>query len=135
VSQTLQVERDPEGLQVALRELFEEAFCREVTDSVMKKADDETRQRALDDIPARTLSPGYYTRAEYLLELGSSIEAGVGFSSEVLARVDVDGLKALKRARYDFERDHPACACGTRQHNRFILECRSCHAKFVRRHD
>lgn len=135
MSQTLKVERDPEGLQVALRELFEEAFCHDVTDSVMKKADEETRQRALDDIPDRTLSPGYYTRAEYILELGSSIEAGVGFSSEALARADVDGLKALKRARCDFERDHPACACGTRQHNRFILECRSCHAKFVRRHD
>lgn len=132
---SVQVERDPEGLQVALRELFEEAFCHEVTDSVMKKADEETRQRALDDIPERTLSPGYYSRAEYILELGSSIEAGVGYSSEHLDRVDVEGLKALRRAKYEFERDHPACVCGTRQHNRFILECRSCHAKFTKRYD
>ena len=135
MQQSVNVERDPEGLQVALRELFEEAFCREVTDSVMKKADEETRQRALDDMPERTLSPGYYTRAEYILELGSSIEAGVGYSAELLDRADVAGLKALKLAKNEFERDHPACSCGTRQHNRFILECRSCHAKFIRRHD
>lgn len=120
---------------MALRELFEEAFCREVTEPMRQKADDETRERMNDDMPQRTLSPGYYSRAEYILELSSSIEAGVGYSSDALARVDVDGLKALKRARLDFERDHPACACGTRQHNRFILECHSCHAKFARRFD
>lgn len=133
MSRGVHVERDPEGLQLALRELFEEAFCREAIGPVMEKADEETRDRAMDDMPMRSLSPGYYSRAEYLLDLGSAIEAGAGYSAEVLGREDVTGLQALKRARQEFERDHPACACGTRQHNRFILECRSCHAKFARR--
>jgi len=127
------VERDPEGLQLALRELFEEAFCREAIRSVMEKADEDTQARAMEDIPQRTLSPGYYSRAEYILDLGSAIEAGAGYSAEVLGREDVTGLQALKRAKQEFERDHPACSCGTRQHNRYILECRSCHAKFARR--
>jgi hypothetical protein len=135
VNRGVHVERDPEGLQVALRELFEEAFCREAIRPVMEQADEETRNRAMDDMPMRTLSPGYYSRAEYILDLGSAIEAGAAYSAEVLGREDVTGLQALKRAKQEFEHDHPACSCGTRQHNRYIFECRSCHAKLVRRHD
>jgi hypothetical protein len=127
------VERDPEGLQLALRELFEEAFCRETISSMMKKADEDTRNRAMEDMPQRTLSPGYYSRAEYLLDLASSIECGAAYTAEVIGREDVLGLQSLKRAKHEFERDHPACACGTRQHNRWIRECRSCHAKFGER--
>jgi hypothetical protein len=120
---------------VALRELFEEAFCREAISSVMKKADEDTRERALEDMPERTLSPGYYTRAEYLLDLGSAIECGISYGANILGREDIQGLQALRRAKHEFERDHPACACGTRQHNRYILECRSCGAKFGKRRD
>jgi hypothetical protein len=130
---SIHVVRDAEGLQKALRELFEEAFCREMIDSLMRKADDETRERAYQDLPERTLSPGYYSRAEYLLDLASAIECGAAYSAEVLGRDDVVGLTALKRAKAEFEGDHPACSCGTRQHNRFARECRSCHAKFVER--
>lgn len=133
MNRAVHVERDPEGLQTALRELFEEAFCREAISSVMEKADEETRNRAMDDIPQRSLSPGYYSRSEYLLDLASSIECGTTYSAGTLGREDVIGLQALRRARHEFERDHPACACGTRQHNRYIRECRSCHAKFAQR--
>ena len=129
----VQVERDAEGLQQALRELFEEAFWREVFESSFRHASEETRDRAEEDIPQRTLSPGYYSRAEYLLDLASAIECGAAYSAEVLGRDDVVGLQALQRAKAEFERDHPACSCGTRQHNRWTHECRSCRAKFAER--
>jgi len=127
------VERDAEGLQKALRELFEEAFAREMVGSLMAKADEETRERVFDDLPQRTLSPGYYSRAEYLIELASAIECGAAYTAEVLGRDDVIGLKALRRAKFEFEHDHPACSCGARQHNRFVHECRSCRMKFGER--
>lgn len=127
------VERDAEGLQKALRELFEEAFWREALESTLKNAAEETRDRAYEDLPQRTLSPGYYSRAEYLLDLASAIECGAAYSAEVLGRDDVTGLQALQRAKAEFERDHPACSCGARQHNRWAHECRSCRAKFAER--
>lgn len=133
MSCSIQTARDAEGLKIALRELFEEAFCREAIGSMMQKADLDTRTRAEEDLPERSLSPGYYRRAEYLLDLASAIESGATYSADVLTRDDVHGLQALRRAKHEFECDHPACSCGIRQHNRFVTECRSCHAKFVER--
>ena len=123
------VERDAEGLKIALREIFEEAFLREASGG-MDGATASTMARIAEEMPQRSLSPGYYTRAEYLLDLATAIECGVGYSAEVLGRDDALGLQALKRARNEFERDHPACSCGARQHSRFISQCRRCGAKF-----
>jgi hypothetical protein len=97
----------------------------------MMHADEASRARALDDLPERTISPGYYDRASYLLDLGAAIECGAMYSANALSREDVRGLQSLKRARSEFEHDHPACgSCGARQDNRWIVECRKCNAKF-----
>lgn len=91
------------------------------------------RARVLDEAPPRSLSPGYYDRSSYLLDLSSAIEAGAQYSAAMLARCDVVGLDAVKRARAEFEHDHPSCgACGTRQDNHFMRKCKSCQATFNR---
>jgi hypothetical protein len=129
---TLQVERDPQGLQMATRELFEEAFFAETTKDILKKVgdDEDARERILFDAPVRSLSPGYYNYSAYLLDLGASIEVGAQFTAAALLRDDVIGLQAIRRAKAEFERDHPSCqACGERQHSRFAPECRKCKYK------
>jgi NADH pyrophosphatase NudC (nudix superfamily) len=129
----IQVERDHEGLHTALVGLFEEAFQKSAIEEASRAADKEQRKRMLDEIPARSLSPGYYARATYILDLGRAIETGVTYSAETLAREDVRGLQALARAKAEFEREHPACSgCGTRQDNRFAMKCRGCGVKFTR---
>lgn len=129
----VQVERDMEGLQVALRELFEEAYLREAVAGVMERADEAARARALDDLPERSLSPGYYDRSTYLLDLASAIDCGVTYDAGLLCRDDVRGLQVLKRAKNEFERDHPPCPrCGTRQDNKWVTVCRSCSLTFSR---
>lgn len=129
----IQVERDTEGLHTALVGLFEEAFQQSAIEEASRAADKEQRQRMLDGIPARQLSPGYYVRAEYILDLGRAIETGITYSAEILTREDVRGLQMLERARNEFEREHPACGgCGVRQDNRFSLRCRGCGVKFMR---
>lgn len=129
----IQVERDHEGLHTALVGLFEEAFQKSAIEEASRMADKEQRRRMLDELPARELSPGYYTRATYILDLGRALETGVSYSADLLTREDVRGLQMLARAKAEFEREHPACgACGARQDNRFSLQCRGCGAKFHR---
>jgi hypothetical protein len=131
-AENVAVEKDAVGLQLALRELFEEAYLTEAIAGVMSEAGEAERERAQDDMPVRSLSPGYYSQASYLLDLGTSLEAGVGYDAASLTRSDVCGLQALKRARGEFERDHPSCGrCGTRQDNRWASQCRSCQVKFA----
>lgn len=128
----IQTERDIDGLQAALRELFEESYLREAIAGVMSDADEDSKNRALDDLPVRSLSPGYYDRAVYLLDLATAIELGVGYSAAALPRHDVRGLQAVKRARNEYENDHPSCGrCATRQDNRWASQCRSCGVKFA----
>lgn len=127
---SVNTERDSEGLEIALREIFEEAFVRALTDHTLETADEFTLARLEDNTPVRTLSPGYYTQSEYLLSLATAIDCGVNFDATQVTRDDVAGLQALKRARAKFEADHPACSCGARQHNRYIHACRRCGAKF-----
>ena len=130
---SIQVERDTEGLHEALVALFEEAFQRSAIDEAVRLADAETRRRMLDDLDIRKLSPGYYIRASYILDLGRSLEAGVHYSAATLTRDDVQGLFALARARAKFEREHPSCGgCGARQDNRFASKCKGCGVDFLR---
>jgi hypothetical protein len=131
MQQSLNIEKDTEGLQVALRELFEESYLRDAIGMLIEDADIETADRAYEDLPVRTLSPGYYTRAEYLIDLGSAIDTGAQYSAAMMDRSDIRGLQALKRAKVLFENDHPPCpGCGVRQDNRFATQCRSCSTKF-----
>lgn len=130
----LQVERDAEGLHQALRTLFEEAYVREQIGDVPEDASEDTFDRVYQDLPSRDLSPGYYSRAEYLLDLGTAIELGAQYAAAQLARADVQGLQQLRRAKAGFERDHPPCPqCGTRQPNRHMLKCVGCGVKFAGR--
>lgn len=133
--QCVRVDQDAEGLRLAVRELFEESFAHESVRPVLELLGDNEheRERVMASLPERTLSPGYYDRSAYLLELGSAIEAGAHYTAATLARVDVLGLEAVRRAKSQFEYDHPSCsACGTRQENRFAAQCRSCRVKFIR---
>ena len=75
--QVIHVERDTVGIQQAVLGLFEEAFQRGAIDSTSLMADVESRARALDDLEARKLSPGYYVRAQYLLGIMYSNGQGV----------------------------------------------------------
>jgi len=125
----IQVERDAAGIGTAVRELFEESFFEEaVRTSLEKVGDDELRrEEILNDAPRRTLSPGYYDRAGYALDLGAAIEAGAQYPATMLMRSDVIGLQAVRRAKAEFERDHPGCPrCGVRQDNRFLQTCKKC---------
>jgi hypothetical protein len=133
VNSAIQVERDAEGIEKALVDLFEESFQRSAIAESMSQADAETREHMLESESVRRLSPGYYDRASYLLDLGASLEAGVTYSAAELTRSDVIGLAALKRAKGCFEREHPQCgACGARQDTRFAPACKGCGAEFQR---
>jgi len=126
------VERDIEGLQMALREIFEESYIAGANGSVYAAADREAIGRAEEDTPARSLSPGYYSRAAYLLDLASAIEAGASFPPSFLTRVEVQGLEAVRRAKAVFESDHPSCpGCGRRLDNRHMVQCPYCKTKFA----
>ncbi len=129
----IQVERDQEGVQQALRAVFEESFQRNAISESMRSADAETREAMLADLDLRALSPGYYARASYLLDLANAIQAGIHYSASQLTRDDVRGLLAVSRAKAEFEHDHPACsACGRRQDGRFAMKCPGCGAEFNR---
>lgn len=126
------VEADAEGLRIALRELFEESFLAEATQNIADTDDIEAIRRMEDDLPARSLSPGYYSRAVYLLDLAAAIECGATYAAADLMRSDVQGLDMLRRAKISFEHDHPNCSgCGKRQFNRHMTECPHCRAKFT----
>ena len=130
----IHVERDADGLQQAVRTLFEEALVLHRQESTLENASAEQRARLADELPERELSPGYFRRAAYLLELSTTLELGVPVDPASITRADVLGLTAVRSARSSYERDHPACpACGERQDNRWMPECFRCHTKFAGR--
>jgi ribosomal protein L37E len=120
------VERDTEGLQMALRELFEEGYQRNLLE--VCEGDEEGAAADLEaEMPERTLSPGYYQRAGYLLNVSRAMELGVTYSAASLTHAEVEGLYAVRCARNEFEYDHPECGrCGARQWDRFVTTCHKC---------
>lgn len=130
----IHVGRDPEGVRMALEEIFEEDYVRARIDRECQGGNEQTRERLQAQIPERTLSPGYYEFALHLLRLDDERRAGITLDAAQLAGFDVRGLVILGRARSTFEHKHPACsACGARQQNRFGVECSSCGVKFRRK--
>jgi hypothetical protein len=130
----IDVVHDTEGVRMALEEIFEQDFVRSRIERESAGANEETRERMSFQIPPRTLSPGYYEFGQHLLRLDAEQKAGVGFTAGDLAAFEVSGLLALAHARSAFEDRHPACnTCGTRQLNRFAVECSSCGVKFRKR--
>ncbi len=133
-SSTTRVESDAEGLRVALREIFEESFILGATEDVFSSGDLDAMRRVEEDIPARTLSPGYYSRAAYLLELAGSIDCGVTYAPHQLTHDDVRGLEMVKRAKAAFESEHPPCpGCGRRLDAPTLSQCPYCQTKFAGR--
>jgi hypothetical protein len=119
---------------MALEEIFESDFVRSVVHREGSGADEETLARMERAIPPRKLAWGYYRFGEYLLHLDALRKAGIELSFRDLAHCEAEGLLALSRARAAFEGNHPACgACGTRQQNRFGMECSNCGAKFQKK--
>ena len=130
----IDVVNDAEGVRMALEEIFEEDFVRARVRRESAHASEETQERLLCQVPLRTLSPGYYKFGEHLLLLEAEQKAGVGLSAGELLRFEARGLVALAQARGNFGYRHPACsACGTRQQNRFGVECGNCGTKFRRK--
>lgn len=125
---------DAEGVRIALEEIFEEDYVRARIGRESEGASEETRIRMANQIPPRTLSPGYYDFAAHLLFLDSEHKAGIGFSAKDLTSYEARGIVVLGRARAAFEGRHPACgSCGVRQINRFSTECVGCGIKFRRK--
>jgi len=124
----IDVTRDQEGLIQAVQELLEEEFAFSRVRRIFDAAEGEEREHALRSLPPRLLSPGYYRWAAYLLWLEQR--------TEFLSRLDaaeMEGLVAVKRARGQWESQHPACPCGARQESRFQSHCMSCGLTFHKR--
>jgi len=130
----IDVWHDMDGVRMALEEIFEEDFVRSRIHSEASGANPETLARMESQVPPRTLAWGYYRFGDYLLHLDALKRAGVVFSTRDLAAFEAEGILALDRARSAFQGRHPACSsCGTRQQNRFGIECSSCGIKFQRK--
>jgi hypothetical protein len=113
----IEVARDTEGLRVAFLELMEEAADaprREKTLALAQHAANSAR--LMESVsPQRSLSAGYYSRAEYLFWLERALDAAPGLwpRNEGLRADELAGLMAMENARAEFERAHVACpACG-----------------------
>jgi hypothetical protein len=128
---TIDVARDYEGLSQALTEVLEEDFAFACVRRAFERSQGEDRMHVLNGLPPRTLSPGYYKLASYILWLEERIKAGARF--ERMAAWELDGLVALERARAKFEYDHPTCACGAHQQSRFESKCHACGLDFVKK--
>jgi hypothetical protein len=130
----IDVWRDPEGVRMALEEMFEQDYARAQTRREAAGANEETKARMEARLPARTMAWGYYRFADHLFHLDAQRRAGLACHTRDLAAFEAEGLLALDRARTAFEGRHPACsACGQRQLNRFGVECPGCGAKFQRK--
>lgn len=126
----IQVARDFEGLRVAALELMEEEFQGDDRDRLVRRAQDgATNREAMlaQSAPSRTLSDGYYLRANYLFWLRS-----LELPKASLNAAEESGLRAVAVAFSEFEKSHPGCPhCGMRNEKARIT-CKSCGKKTVR---
>lgn len=130
MSNVIQVERDGEGLQMALLWLLEEALVRGRIAKAVAASSDHEVERLEAEIPDRELSPGYFKRAGYLLDLSTQLELGIPIDPASITPSDVVGIRAVRSARAEFEREHPGCPrCGERQDNNVMRVCWACNYK------
>jgi hypothetical protein len=130
----IDVANDAEGVRMALEEMFEEDFVHSRIERDSKGASEETRERLAAQLPARTLSPGYYQFGSHLFWLDSLRKAGIEFGPDDLLAYEARGLVALTRARGNFEYKHPDCgSCHARQQTRFGAKCDACGVEFRRK--
>jgi hypothetical protein len=125
---TIDVTRDMEGLQTALGEVLEQDFAFSRVRRVFDHSEGMDREHVLRSLPERTLSPGYYKWAEYIVWLEERLNAGMPVQR--MDNCEVEGLVALERARKRWGYDHPTCACGAHQESRFSQKCHSCGLEF-----
>lgn len=119
------VSQDEKGLKGAMLELLEQELEPQLdADDVAQLSDEALADRA----PASNYSPGYFVRIDYLLQLEGMIDAGAKLE---LFADEVTGLRAIKLARAEFAREHPACGnCGEAQYTRFARRCHACNTEF-----
>jgi hypothetical protein len=132
----IRVARDAEGLRIAARELFEEQFFANEDQRTLETAEKAAnREAVLRSLPERrTLSPGYYIRARYLLDLELLFTIGIRFELSDLQPEEITGIRAVRSAQEEFERAHPACnKCGTRQKTAWGQKCDGCGVELQRR--
>ena len=129
---TIDATSDGEGLRQAVSELLEQGYAQARSARSFEGSDDEGRERIFGSLPALTLSPGYYRRAECLVWLERAKKAGLINGEFTLD--EAEGLIAVNEARADFERNHPPCGiCGALQESTFATSCCKCGTEFMKR--
>jgi hypothetical protein len=126
----IHIERDAAGLQMAVRARFEEALLLHRMQDKMDTASHSEMARLEAELPEREISPGYYARADYLIDLANTLQLGIPMEPASLTHTDVVGIRTVRSTYAEFEREHPGCPrCGERQDNRHIKMCHACHYK------
>jgi tRNA(Ile2) C34 agmatinyltransferase TiaS len=88
---------------------------------------EQTLQRLCHRPQARTLAAGYYDRVEHLLNLQAATSVGIAVTLADVDDSEIHGLIAVRAAKVEFQRDHPACPyCGAARITPFDMKCRSC---------
>jgi hypothetical protein len=124
----IDVTRDLEGLGQALDEVLNQDFAFSRVRRSFEESEGADRDHVLASLPPRTLSPGYYRWADYIVWLAERLKDGI--TVRYMDMCEVEGLVALDRARLRFDCDHPTCACGAHQESRFSQKCHSCGLEF-----
>jgi len=122
-----------EALAQAIGEQLEEQFAFGRMRKTLEMSEGADRDHALASLPERTLSPGYYRWAEYLLWLEERLEIFTIPQWASLAFCEMSGLVLLRRERQAWEARHPACPCGSRMESRFVPVCPQCGLDFRKR--
>ncbi len=132
-ARSIAVERDDEGVRLALRALMEEGF--QQAKIQRSPADRKRQEELLAALPGeRKLAAGYYRWAFHLLRLDAERNAGIPLNSATLAAVEANGLRTLQLARAEHRAAHPACSrCGAEQEARNHPKCTNCGAEFLRK--
>jgi len=121
------VATDYVGLRQAALEIFEEIFTAEDRERTLAAAEsaanrDEIIERA---IPQRTLSPGYYERVIYLLDLEEMTQV-VQVGLREVDESEIRGITVVRQAREETLQKYPPCPhCGKRN-SKFMPRCRAC---------
>ena len=91
---------------------------------VFEQAEDADRDHALASLPGRTLTPGYYRWAEYLLWLEERLTIFTVPNFATLAYCEMSGLvKVSSASAARGKLAQPACPCGSRMESRIVPVC------------
>jgi hypothetical protein len=124
MSAVIQIWQAQDALEEAAIELFERSLTSEGRDRAIIHASQHNDLSELERvIEPEKYAPGFSAFLCYLLWLEGMLNIGVEFE---LYADEAEGLRLLKKARNDFEIEHPRCfSCGVHQ---FVRVAKSCHA-------